>query len=91
MDKTQRVSPKDCEEAWLIFACRDKYFSLSHEEEVLVDAYIAAGEMFQDTGTWPTLQGVEDRWMQEADERARKRAALIQETASARNAKQVKA
>jgi|HubBroStandDraft_3_1064219.scaffolds.fasta_scaffold450327_2 hypothetical protein len=91
MDKTQRVSPKDCEEAWSIFANREKYLSLSDEEMVMVDAFIAAGEIKESTGEWPTLFQVEHRWMQEKEERERKRESLIAETVRARNAKQAKA
>ena len=87
IDKEHRVTPKECEEAWSIFADREKYLSLSDEEECLVDAYIAAGQMKQETGEWPTLAQVEERWMQKAAERARKRDAMIADCA-AHNAKQ---
>jgi hypothetical protein len=89
IDKKHRVTQKECEEAWAIFADREKYLSLSDEEECLVDAYIAAGQIKQETGEWPTLQEVEDKWVRESEERARKRDALIQECA-AHDAKQQK-
>ena len=73
MNKAYRVTAKDCEEAWRIFSSREKYLSLSKEEEILVDAFIAAGEMKQETGEWPTLLQVEEKWLKEKAERERKR------------------
>jgi hypothetical protein len=73
IDKTQRVSPKECEEAWLIFSDRDKYLALSDEEQSLVDAFIEAGHMKDKSGVWPTLGEVYEKWRSEAEERERKR------------------
>ena len=78
MNKAYRVTEKDCEEAWRIFADRDKYFSLSKEEEILVDAFIDAGQIKQETGEWPTLSQVEEKWLREKAERERKRLASWQ-------------
>jgi len=77
-----RITEKQCQEAWSIFADREKYFSLSKDEECLVDAYITAGEMKDKTGEWPTLLQVEEKWTAESEERARKRNAMIQECAA---------
>ena len=82
IDRTHRVTQKECEEAWLIFSDRKKYLSLSSEEECLVDAFIAAGEIKQETGEWPTIAQVEEKWVRESEERARKRNAMIQECAA---------
>ena len=82
-----RITEKQCQEAWSIFADREKYFSLSKDEECLVDAYVTAGEMKQANGEWPTLQEVADKWQREAELRAAKRAKLEEEWL-ARNAKQ---
>lgn len=82
MNKNQRITEAENHEAWLIFSDRRKYFSLSDEQTAMVDAFIEAGHMKHDSGVWPTLQQVEDRWMTEAEERARKRDALIAETAA---------
>jgi hypothetical protein len=82
MNKAYRVTQRDCDEAWRLFSDREKYLALSKEEEILVDAFIAAGEMFQETGCWPTLGEVEQKWMKESEERARKRDAMIQECAA---------
>jgi hypothetical protein len=90
MNKQHKVTQKECEEAWSIFADKGKYLSLSDDETCMVEAFITAGHIKNETSEWPTLQQVEDRWMQEAEERARKRDALIAETARTRNANQVK-
>jgi hypothetical protein len=82
VNKQHTVTQKECEEAWSIFADREKYLSLSDAEMVMVDAFTAAGEIFQDTGCWPTLAEVEEKWMQEAAERAKKRDAMIAECAA---------
>ena len=82
IDLNRRVTEKQCQEAWSIFADREKYFSLSKDEEILVDAYVEAGQMKQVSGEWPTLQEVQDKWIAESEERARKRNAMIQECAA---------
>lgn len=87
IDHKHRVTEKENYEAWEIFADREKYFSLSDEQELLVDAFIAAGEMKHVSGEWPTLQEVADKWQREAESRAAKRAKLEEEWL-ARNAKQ---
>jgi hypothetical protein len=91
MNMNQRITENENREAWLIFSDRKKFLALSDEQSAMVEAYITAGQIKKDTGEWPTLQQVEDRWMQEADERARKRDALIAETARTRNANQAAA
>ena len=82
MNKEHRTTEAECAEAWRLFADREKYLSLGDEEMVMVDAFVDAGQIFHETGAWPTLQEVEDRWMQEAAERAKKRDAMIAECAA---------
>jgi hypothetical protein len=80
--KQHKVTEIECREAWSIFADRAKYLSLSDEQTVMVDACVEAGQMFRETGAWPTLEEVEQKWMQEAAERARKRDAMIADCAA---------
>ncbi len=66
--ETYRITAKDCHEAWLIFADREKYIALSeeHEEQAnLVDVFIEAGHMKDKSGVWPTLGEVQERMTQE--------------------------
>ena len=86
MNKQHKVTAKESQEAWAIFADRAKYLSLSDEQTVMVDACVEAAKMFHETGAWPTLEEVEQKWMQEAAERARKRDAIAD--CAAHNAKQ---
>jgi hypothetical protein len=75
MSNEQRITEAESKQAWLIFSDRAKYLSLSDEQTVMVDAYIAAGETFQDAGEWPTLSEVYAKWTQEKEERERRRLA----------------
>jgi hypothetical protein len=82
MNKEHRTTEAECTEAWRLFADREKYLSLSDAETIMVDAFVEAGQMFHDSGAWPTLAEVEQKWMQEAAERARKRDVMIAECAA---------
>ena len=79
MNTAYRVTEKDCNEAWTVFANRDKYLSLSKDEQNLVDAFVDAGQIKQETGEWPTLSEVYEKWAREAEDRERKRNAMLQE------------
>jgi hypothetical protein len=87
MSKDKRITEAECNEAWAVFSDRNKYLSLSDEQTVMVDAFVDAGQIKQETGEWPTLAQVEEKWIRESEERARKRDAMIQECAE-HNAKQ---
>jgi hypothetical protein len=84
MSSDQRITETECNEAWAVFSDREKYLSLSDEQTCMVEAFITAGQIFQETGAWPTLQDVEDKWQKEAAERAQKRDAMIAECAALR-------
>src|SRR6266403_1349295 len=74
----QRITEAECNEALAVYSDREKYLSLSHEHTVMGDALVDAGKIKQETGEWPTLAQVEEKWMQEAAERERKRLASWQ-------------
>jgi len=73
MSKEQRITEAEHHEAWAVFSDRNKYRSLSDEQTVMVDAFVDAGKIKQETGEWPTLAEVYDKWGREKAERERKR------------------
>ena len=68
MSKEQRITEAEHHEAWAVFSDRSRYLSLSDEQTGMVDAFVDAGQIKQETGEWPTLQDVYDRWSREAEE-----------------------
>jgi hypothetical protein len=73
MNKEQRITEAESNEAWSIFADREKYLSLSKDEEVLVDAYVEARQIKQASGEFPTLAEVIEKWSREKAEQERTR------------------
>jgi hypothetical protein len=74
--ESYRVTEKDCHEAWLIVADREKYIALAeeHEEQAnLVSAFIEAGQMKHSSGQWPTLGEVYEKWRSEEEKQERLR------------------
>jgi hypothetical protein len=80
MSKEQRIKEAESNEAWAVFSDRNKYLSLSDEQIVMVDAFVDAGQIKQETGEWPTLAEVYEKWGREKAERERKRVASWQDT-----------
>jgi hypothetical protein len=73
MSKEQRITEAEYNEAWAVFSDRNKYLSLSDEQTVMVDAFVDAGKIKQETDEWPTLADVYEKWGREKAERERKR------------------
>ncbi len=71
--ESYRVTESDNDEAWKLFADRDKYFAASDEERNLVGAFMEAGHMKHKSGVWPTLGEVYEQWQHEEEERERQR------------------
>ena len=65
--ESYRITESDNHEAWTLFADRDKYFAVSDEERTLVAAFMEAGHMKRDSGQWPTLGEVYEKWQREAE------------------------
>jgi hypothetical protein len=78
MNKQQKITEAEYNEALAVFSDRSKYLSLSDEQTVMVDAFVDAGQIKQETGEWPTLLQVEEKWLREKSERERKRLASWQ-------------
>jgi len=87
MNKEQRITEAESNEAWKIFADREKYFALSDEQTVMVDAFVEAGQMKHASGEWPTLGEVHEKWNREAQEREAKRAKQHEDWAAREAAK----
>jgi hypothetical protein len=78
MSNDQRITEAESIQAWMIFSDRNKYLSLSDEQTVMVDAFVEAGQIKQETGMWPTVAEVHEKWGRERAERERKRLASWQ-------------
>jgi hypothetical protein len=78
MSNEQRIKEAEYNEAWAVFSDRNKYLSLSDEQTVMVDAFVDAGQIKQETGEWPTLADIYGKWAREKAERERKRLASWQ-------------
>jgi hypothetical protein len=74
----QRITEAEYNEAWAVFSDRNKYLSLSDEQTVMVDVFVDAGQIKHETGEWPTLAEVYEKWAREKAERERKRLASWQ-------------
>jgi hypothetical protein len=72
--ESYRITEADNHEAWAIFADKDKDLALSDEQRTIVDAFIKAGHMKHDSGQWPTLGEVYEKWRSEAEEQERLKA-----------------